>query len=128
MSATPPQSSPPPPELPVTADRPALEPVRSRRALGVRLWLALMFSAIGILAGTTVDGAPAPIYPANHAFRAIPVAAGSHVVELTYDSAWLRIGLIVTIATALGVLGLAAAAAWATLRPGRRPPGEVTNA
>ncbi len=54
MSATPPPTSPPPPELPVTADRPALAPVRTRRAFGVRLWLALMFSAIGILAGTTV--------------------------------------------------------------------------
>lgn len=54
MSATPPPHSPRRPELPVTADRPALVPVRTRRAFGVRLWLALMFSAIGILAGTTV--------------------------------------------------------------------------
>lgn len=54
MSATPPGSGSRPPELPVTADRPALESARSRRVFGVRLWLALMFSAIGILTGTTV--------------------------------------------------------------------------
>ena len=44
----------PPPELPVTADRPAIQPVRKRRLFGVRLWLALMFAAIGILTGTAV--------------------------------------------------------------------------
>ncbi len=43
-----------PPELPVTADRPAIRPVRTRRQFGVRLWLALMFAAIGVLTGSTV--------------------------------------------------------------------------
>jgi len=38
----------------VTADRPAIQPVRRRRLFGVRLWLALMFAAIGILTGTSV--------------------------------------------------------------------------
>jgi signal transduction histidine kinase len=42
------------PELPVTADRPAIQPTPSRRLFGVRLWLALMFAGIGILTGTTV--------------------------------------------------------------------------
>ena len=52
--ASPPPTSPVPPELPVTADRPAIQPVRKRRPFGVRLWLGLMFSAIGILTGATV--------------------------------------------------------------------------
>src|SRR5687767_4667417 len=43
-----------PPELPVTADRPAIQPMGRRRVFGVRLWLALMFSAVGILTGTSV--------------------------------------------------------------------------
>lgn len=43
-----------PPELPVTADRPAISPTRTGRVFGVRLWLALMFAGIGILTGTTV--------------------------------------------------------------------------
>ena len=38
----------------MTADRPAIQPVRKRRPFGVRLWLGLMFSAIGILTGATV--------------------------------------------------------------------------
>ena len=43
-----------PPELPSTADRPAIQTTRTRRPFGVRLWLALMFAAIGILTGTSV--------------------------------------------------------------------------
>jgi len=53
-AAAPPPSSPVPPELPVTADRPAIQAIRKRRPFGVRLWLGLMFSAIGILTGATV--------------------------------------------------------------------------
>jgi signal transduction histidine kinase len=53
-ASAPPPTSPVPPELPVTADRPAIQPVRKRRPFGVRLWLGLMFSAIGILTGATV--------------------------------------------------------------------------
>ncbi|GIK76632.1 MAG: sensor histidine kinase [Acidobacteria bacterium] len=52
--APPPSTQVPPPELPVTADRPAIQPIRRRRPFGVRLWLGLMFSAIGILTGATV--------------------------------------------------------------------------
>ena len=48
-ASAPPPTSPVPPELPVTADRPAIQPIRKRRPFGVRLWLGLMFSAIGIL-------------------------------------------------------------------------------
>lgn len=43
-----------PPELPSTTERPAIPPLRTRRPFGVRLWLALMFAAIGILTGTSV--------------------------------------------------------------------------
>ena len=43
-----------PPDLPSTAERPAIHPVRAKRPFGVRLWLALMFAAIGILTGTSV--------------------------------------------------------------------------
>ncbi len=43
-----------PPDLPSTAERPAIQPLRSKRPFGVRLWLALMFAGIGILSGTSV--------------------------------------------------------------------------
>ena len=52
--SAPPPSTPGPPELPVTGERPAIKPIRKRRPFGVRLWLGLMFSAIGILTGATV--------------------------------------------------------------------------
>ncbi len=55
MARTPPsRTGPAPPELPVTAEGPALRPIRRRRPFGVRLWLALMFAAIGTLTGATV--------------------------------------------------------------------------
>lgn len=53
-ASAPTPQGPVPPELPVTADRPAIQPIRRRRPFGVRLWLGLMFSAIGILTGATV--------------------------------------------------------------------------
>ena len=49
-----PKRAPSHPELPVTAERPAIGPIQRKRPFGVRLWLALMFAAIGILTGTTV--------------------------------------------------------------------------
>jgi signal transduction histidine kinase/HAMP domain-containing protein len=42
------------PELRSTGDRPALQQIQAKRPFGVRLWLALMFAAIGILCGTSV--------------------------------------------------------------------------
>ncbi|HKJ35598.1 MAG TPA: ATP-binding protein [Solirubrobacterales bacterium] len=43
-----------PPDLPSTAEHPAIQPATTRRPFGVRLWLALMFAAIGTLTGTSV--------------------------------------------------------------------------
>ena len=41
-------------ELPSTTDRPAIQPVGQSGLFGVRLWLALMFAAIGTLGGASV--------------------------------------------------------------------------
>jgi hypothetical protein len=43
----------------------------------------------------TVDGAPAEVLRANVAFRAVPVPAGRHVVELVYRPPSVRIGIAV---------------------------------
>lgn len=43
-----------PPDLPSTAERPPIQAIKAKRPFGVRLWLALMFAAIGILTGTSV--------------------------------------------------------------------------
>jgi hypothetical protein len=62
----------------------------------------------------TVDGAETEILPANHALRAISVPAGTHEVELRYDSPATRIGLGITVAT---IVGLAVAFVVTTRRP-----------
>jgi hypothetical protein len=56
----------------------------------------------------TVDGAATEVLRANVAFRAVPVAAGRHVVDLVYRPRSVRAGLTVTGA---GLL-LAVALAW----------------
>lgn len=45
-----------------------------------------------------VDGAEAPVLRANVAFRAVPVEAGTHAVELEYRPGGLRLGLAITAA------------------------------
>ncbi|MBI2218554.1 MAG: hypothetical protein HYU51_14795 [Candidatus Rokubacteria bacterium] len=50
----------------------------------------------------TLDGAEARPWRANHAFRAVRVPAGQHVVRFTYAPASVRLGLGATVA-ALGV-------------------------
>ncbi len=56
-----------------------------------------------------VDGKPAPILTANHAFRAVPVPAGRHEVELSYWPPGLSAGLGISGAALLGLLGMSAA-------------------
>ncbi|MBN1656779.1 MAG: YfhO family protein [Anaerolineae bacterium] len=56
----------------------------------------------------TLDGEPAEIYRANHAFRAVAVPAGSHVVVFEYAPLSFRVGAIVTLCSTLLLAGLAA--------------------
>jgi hypothetical protein len=44
----------------------------------------------------TVDGRPARIVPANYAFRAVEVPAGSHTIRLRYRAPGFYAGLLVT--------------------------------
>jgi hypothetical protein len=63
-----------------------------------------------------VDGAPAPVYRANVAFRAVPVPAGTHRVEFRFRPSSARTGLIASAAAAALALVL-----FAARRLGRRP-------
>jgi len=44
-----------------------------------------------------VDGTEVPVLRANHTFRAIPVPAGASSVEFRYESAMLRLSLLVSL-------------------------------
>lgn len=61
-----------------------------------------------------VDGVPAPVVPAYHLFRAVPVPAGRHTVRLVYRPASYRAG------AALSLASLALVAAMMLARRGRR--------
>jgi uncharacterized membrane protein YfhO len=56
----------------------------------------------------SVDGTPVPLLRANHAFRAVWLQAGEHVVEMRYRPASVRWGSAITLAALIClILGLA---------------------
>ena len=54
----------------------------------------------------TVDGAPAPILPADGVFRAVPVGAGARRVVLRYTTPGFRVGLSISLLAWLALLAL----------------------
>ena len=68
----------------------------------------------------SVDGAPAPILPANGAVRAVPVPPGAHRVLFVFRTPGLALGAGVSGGTLL--LGLLAAGLWERLRGRRASP------
>ncbi len=52
----------------------------------------------------TVDSSPAPVLRAYHSLRAIPIPAGTHIVELRYDSDSFRAGAWLSTLTLAGTL------------------------
>lgn len=70
----------------------------------------------------TVDGRPAPLVRANHAFAAVWVPAGEHRVELTYRAPGLRAG------TAVSMASLVVAAATLLVPAVRRRRGAARSA
>ena len=53
-----------------------------------------------------VDGSDATIYPANAAFRGVPVAPGNHTVEFIYDPATVKTGAAVSALSLILLLGV----------------------
>jgi O-antigen/teichoic acid export membrane protein len=71
-----------------------------------------------------VDGAAAPVLVANHAFRAVHVPAGRHVVEMRYRPDSVRLGAILSALGLLGALAGLGVCGWRTamrLRGGGGP-------
>jgi hypothetical protein len=54
----------------------------------------------------TVDGRPATVLPADHAFRGVVVPAGTHTVRFSYLDSRFWFGLVLAGLTTLGLLGV----------------------
>lgn len=78
----------------------------------------------------TVDGEPADLVVADHAFQGVYLEAGEHTVELRYEPRAFRVGVAVSLVTALALVGWWAAPRvrrrW-TARPARREVGSGTG-
>lgn len=68
----------------------------------------------------TVDGQPAEILRANHAFRAVALGPGRHEIVMRYDASLLRKGATISVTT-VALTFLALLGAWVA---GRRSRGE----
>jgi len=53
-----------------------------------------------------VDGRPARLWRADHAFRAVSVDPGEHLVEFRYEPTWVKPGLVVSLASLALVAGM----------------------
>jgi hypothetical protein len=60
----------------------------------------------------TVDGQPTPVARANLVMRAVRLSPGSHEIVFDYHAPGLRPGLVVSLLSLFGILGLAVAARW----------------
>jgi hypothetical protein len=54
----------------------------------------------------TVDDQPTPIYPANFAFRAVRIPAGSHRVMFQFEPLSWNLGLLISLVTVVSLIGL----------------------
>ena len=118
-----------PPELLPPVDS-AVDRATLRHAGTDRLAVAVNAAAPGLLVlsetvdpdwRAEVDGEPAPILTANHLFRAVPIPAGDHLVELRYDSRTLAVGSAVSLVSYAGIVTSWLAVFWRRRRgAGRR--------
>ncbi len=91
------------------------QPVERIRRLGDAVEIEVTLAEPGMLvlnesyfAGVEAseDGKPLPVYPANHAVRAVPLGEGRHVVRFEYRTPGLAAGAVTSTA-AVGLLALA---------------------
>ncbi|MEW6207223.1 MAG: YfhO family protein [Acidobacteriota bacterium] len=55
----------------------------------------------------TVDGKPVTVLPGNYAFRALPIPAGEHLVEMRYQPASFRIGMVISLSMLIAIVLMA---------------------
>ncbi|MBL7201039.1 MAG: YfhO family protein, partial [Anaerolineae bacterium] len=109
----------PPPSTPATATITRYEPNR------VSVAVATEATGLLVLSDTydrgwkaAIDGQAAPVYAANHAFRAVAVPAGVHQVDFSYEPLSFRVAVAVSL-LALGILIGISLALW--IRPAGGP-------
>lgn len=108
--------APPPPSLPPPSSAgPVVQPARVLEYSRHRVVIEAEAQAAAVLIladayypgwSATVDGLPQPIYPANLALRAVPLAAGKHRIEFRYDQQPLRRGALLSALGLLLLIGL----------------------
>ena len=55
-----------------------------------------------------VDGERAQIYPTDYLFRGVFVSEGEHKIEFVYDPASFKLGIAISVAAVLSLVGLLA--------------------
>jgi hypothetical protein len=65
----------------------------------------------------TLDGKPVPLFPAQLLGKAVAIPAGTHHVEIVFESLSFRIGLIVSLLSVVATLILWIRQGWGTIRP-----------
>jgi uncharacterized membrane protein YfhO len=53
-----------------------------------------------------IDGRDSELYHADHLFMGVWIEPGDHLVEFSYEPVNMRIGLLITLLTLLGTLGV----------------------
>ena len=105
----------PPPRLAPPAD-PSAEQVEIVNSTTDRMRFNVVATAPALLVASEVaypawrvyvDGAPAPMYVADGALRAVAVPEGAHSAEMRYESSALVAGLVLTLAAAALLASLA---------------------
>jgi hypothetical protein len=110
------ESDPPMAQRPATAGGgPGLATVRSYQDAAVEIQTEADDRRLLVLTDlyypgwhATLDGNPVAIFRADHAFRAVPVPAGNHVVRFEYRPASFRVGLLISFGTLTALLGVMA--------------------
>jgi uncharacterized membrane protein YfhO len=75
----------------------------------------------------SVDGAPTPVLPANHAMRAVVLSAGDHEVRFEFRPASVRLGAVVSLLTLAVLAGAFLAWRWRTRVPLRISSPDATG-
>ncbi len=73
-----------------------------------------------------VDGKSVSIQTANHALRAVPIPAGTHLVEMRFESRALQVGTGLSLASHLALAGIIVVALWRHWRSSRNSTPSIT--